>query len=245
MLDLTAAARLVLRDWAIGRLPRSAMPPKADSSTAEDLHVDDERTLANVPTRVECRKASGIVRMTAGSEETREPEWEAPWVRVAAPREDAEDDAEGDQDMEDVEDDVSSGTNADEETEVEEELDTEGEPDESDEDEEEEEAPPPVKRKRKADVAPPTAPAPKKVAFSKTPKGPSVQATDFAAPKSVLKVKSAKETTKPKPSVTQARRKLAAAKSDGAKKAPTKGKSTKAQTAGSKEGGAYEFGEFF
>jgi hypothetical protein len=192
-----------------------------------ELHIDDEKVLASVPTRAERRQAGGIVRLSSGSVDIREPDWDALWTRDSGAQ---------DEDDNEAADSLQAGSDHDQD------QDDDDDEEDGDEDEDEEALPPPpppAKRKRKADSSVTPAPAPKKVAFSKVPVGPSTQTASMTktAPKSALKPKA-----KPRTSVAEARRKLAAAVIS-----PTKGKAatTKAKVLQAQEDGAYVFGEFF
>ncbi|KAJ7179512.1 GTP-binding protein [Mycena filopes] len=71
-LDLTGAARIVLRDWSIGKFPRYTVPPPLDASAAATpLSASDEAVLATLQTRKDLRKSKGLVKLTCGVVETR------------------------------------------------------------------------------------------------------------------------------------------------------------------------------
>ncbi|KAJ7162605.1 GTP-binding protein [Mycena crocata] len=146
-LDLTGAARVVLRDWSVGRFPWYTVPP---TSTATPSSADDA-ALVTLQTRKELRKARGLVKFTCGAVETRKASVEEPWTPPAPEKtvelaEDEDDDEEMDGEDEDKE--------------------------EEDEDDPMEEEPEPVlsgkqKRKRATEKAPPPR---KKVSFGPDPK---------------------------------------------------------------------------
>lgn len=177
-LDLTGAARIVLRDWSLGKLARyttaSAPAPSSDNAALDvaKLYANDEPILASLKTRKEMRKAGGVVKFSPGAVETRKVAVDEPWVGLAG-----EDDEEGEESEEDDlevgqdEEDEDEEGDLDEEDDEEEEMD-EGEDTDDDEDDEED-TPPPFsnkqKRKRSAEPAPPAPPS-KKVAFAADPK---------------------------------------------------------------------------
>lgn len=177
-LDLTGAARIVLRDWSLGKLARyttaSAPAPSSDNAALDvaKLYANDEPILASLKTRKEMRKAGGVVKFSPGAVETRKVAVDEPWVGLAG-----EDDEEGEESEEDDlevgqdEEDEDEECDLDEEDDEEEEMD-EGEDTDDDEDDEED-TPPPFsnkqKRKRGAEPAPPAPPS-KKVAFAADPK---------------------------------------------------------------------------
>ncbi|KAJ7499328.1 GTP-binding protein [Mycena latifolia] len=159
-LDLTGAARIVLRDWSVGKFPRYTVPPASPVPTSA-LSPADEAALTTLQTRKDLRKARGLVKLTCGAIETRKASAEEPWA-PASPEEvddDNEEQETGDGDEDEQMDEV------DDEDEDEEE-------DEEDDDAEEEE--PPIalsgkqKRKRATEKAPP--PPRKKVTFGPDPK---------------------------------------------------------------------------
>ncbi|KAJ7265837.1 hypothetical protein B0H12DRAFT_1099727 [Mycena haematopus] len=150
-LDLTGAARIVLRDWSIGKFPRYTVPP-SESSTP--LSNADEKVLATLQTRKDMRKARGLVKLTSGAMETRKASIDLPWA--------PEKDSEGDDEAEEEQD---GG-------EIEEEAGMDEEEAENSDDAEEELEPPTAlsgkqKRKRAAEKAPPPR---KKVSFGADPK---------------------------------------------------------------------------
>lgn len=177
-LDLTGAARIVLRDWSLGKLARyttaSAPAPSSDNAALDvaKLYANDEPILASLKTRKEMRKAGGVVKFSPGAVETRKVAVDEPWVGLAG-----EDDEEGEESEEDDlevgqdEEDEDEEGDLDEEDDEEEEMD-EGEDTDDDEDDEEDTLPPfsnKQKRKRSAEPAPPAPPS-KKVAFAADPK---------------------------------------------------------------------------
>ncbi|KAJ7667613.1 hypothetical protein DFH06DRAFT_1183054 [Mycena polygramma] len=214
-LDLTGAARIVLRDWSVGKFPRYTLPP-AGSASSTALSTADEAVLATLQPRKEMRKARGLVKFTCGVAETRKATVDEPWA-LASPAKDVEDDGEGEDE-----------DGQDEDVEMEE-VDDEGS-----DDAEEELEPPPIalsgkqKRKRAADKAPPPR---KKVSFGPDPKT-SKQARSAGSLKPTA-------TAKEKPLKPAAPKKVAnaAVKKKPAQKVTTAGASTPGQE--------YNFGEFF
>jgi nuclear GTP-binding protein len=118
-LDLTGAARIVLRDWSVGKFPRFTPPAACETSpeltpSLVELYGKDEETLSTLKTRKDIRKSIGLVKLVAGCIESRKADVEAGWIS----KEDAEqsetegDDAEGDEEedlnVDDVEEDDES-----------------------------------------------------------------------------------------------------------------------------------------
>jgi nuclear GTP-binding protein len=148
VLDHAGAARIVLRDWSIGKFARYTMPP--GSSTATSSSANDEGILATLKSRKELRKAEDVklVRLEPGEAEKREVKLDDVWVVDEEVSEDEVDDedagdeeASGDEDSDEAEADQGSGSEKDEEEDVE---------------DDEEEAPellPPPKRKRTVSFA--------------------------------------------------------------------------------------------
>ncbi|KAJ7929179.1 GNL3L/Grn1 putative GTPase-domain-containing protein [Mycena leptocephala] len=223
-LDLTGAARIVLRDWSVGKFPRYTVPP-AVSASSTPLSPADEVVLAVLQTRKDMRKARGLVRLTCGVLETRKASVDEPWA-PATPEKDAE--------VDDEDEDEQVGGEDDED----EEMDKEEVADEESSDDAEEELEPPValsgkqKRKRAAEKPPPSR---KKVSFGPDPKT-SKQARSAG---SLAQKPSAAAKEKPL--------KTAAPKTDRkvANTAVKTKASQKASAAASTPGQEYNFGEFF
>jgi len=172
---LTGAARIVLRDWSLGKLARyttASAPASSSDNAALDmakLYTNDEPILASLKTRKEMRKARGVVKFSAGAVETRKVAVDEPWIGLIG--EDDEEGEESEEDGSEVGQDEEDEEDEDEEDESEE--TDEGEDTDDDEDDEED-TPPPLpsnkrKRKRAAEPAPPTPPS-KRVAFAADPK---------------------------------------------------------------------------
>jgi nuclear GTP-binding protein len=160
-LDLTSAARVLLRDWSTGKLPRYAAPPKVDADAALPIptpdaapaqdgvaYADDAATLAHVPTRADRRRGAGLVRLAAGALEARAVPIDAPWAGG-----DAGDDMDGHDDAEDADAADAAGDEDEAEEDVDDEdadVDELGVDEDEDEDEEDEEevAPAPAPGKR-------------------------------------------------------------------------------------------------
>ncbi|EIN10256.1 hypothetical protein PUNSTDRAFT_99645 [Punctularia strigosozonata HHB-11173 SS5] len=264
-LDHAGAARLVLRDWAAGKLPWYTLPPPPPPSASEEEKTkkaegggfteDDEKVLedAGVQSRRERRKSGGkgVVKMAPGSVDERKVAVDAPW-------DEDEDDENGSDEDEDVEmhvDDDADEEEADEssdEDEVDEEVD-----DEEDEEEEEEEAededPPAGKRKRASQAVFPSRPT-KKVAFAAPTKGRGPKASSKpsapqlkSAPKSALKppTKSLKAAKLAKPTATKRAptKPTTTAPAPKSKPANATGKKKTSAVAPGEE--AYDFGKFF
>lgn len=106
-LDLTAAARIVLRDWSTGKLSRYAAPPaipgtavKADVSPAPGtIYEGDAALLEKLPSRKEMRQTRDLVRLSSERIDDRTLALDAPWFST-------EDGADGVSDS-DIEDEAS------------------------------------------------------------------------------------------------------------------------------------------
>lgn len=111
--DLVGAARLVLRDWSTGKLPRYAVPPPpiarqqqqeegiaaaADGDpTLAAIYADDAALLKRLVPRKELRRSRDVVRLSPGRLDERALAFEAPWSGSAtAESDDAEEDEVGD-----------------------------------------------------------------------------------------------------------------------------------------------------
>ncbi|KAI0035639.1 P-loop containing nucleoside triphosphate hydrolase protein [Vararia minispora EC-137] len=149
VLDKTGAARVVLRDWTTGKLPRVAVPPSPGEPAVTDMEL-----LARLKTRAEMRKGSGFIRLAARPVDDRTVGLSAPWVLPDA----CGDEDEGEEGVE---------YNVDEES-YSEEDDHEDDQDE-DVDGDEVSTLPPLSSKRKAALVP-SRPV-KKVAFDLPAKG--------------------------------------------------------------------------
>jgi len=180
---LTGAARIVLRDWSVGKFSRYTTPPSTANTTPDSaessqsqiskaeneafiaqLYVKEESILAALPTRKERRKAGGLVKFSSGVLEGRQTDIEEGWAGL--------EDSEGEESGEDESADFDAeGMDVDEEEETEEqERESSGdEKQESDEEEAEERPSPPSsnkqKRKRVLEISESKRPS-KKVAFA-------------------------------------------------------------------------------
>ncbi|KAF8816517.1 P-loop containing nucleoside triphosphate hydrolase protein [Phlegmacium glaucopus] len=150
-LDLAGAARIVLRDWSLGKFNRYTTPPAptVDATAAAQLSIklanpdenitqlysNDEGILSVIQTRKERRKQGGLVKFASGSIDPRKAAVEEPWSGL-----EHNDDEESDEDDQfDAEADVE-GMDVDGEDEDEEkDEDEEDEGESNDEDEEDEE----------------------------------------------------------------------------------------------------------
>jgi nuclear GTP-binding protein len=124
VLDHAGAARIVLRDWSIGKFARYTMPP--GSSTTTSSSANDEGILATLKSRKELRKAEDVilVQMQPGEAEKREVLLDDVWVADEEVSEDEADDedvgdeeAAGDEDGDEDEADQGSGSESSEEEE--------------------------------------------------------------------------------------------------------------------------------
>nr|GAT46205.1 predicted protein [Mycena chlorophos] len=199
-LDLTGAARIVLRDWNIGRFPRYTVPPTSGAGGDATLSAADEAVLSTLPTRKEMRKARGLVKLQYGAVETRKAVLDESWV----PEEGDSDESGGDDDGDEMEED---------------ELEDASEEDEEDNEEEEKApTPPPIlsgkqKRKRAAETEVVALPR-KKVSFG--PEPVSKKARSGAKPQATPPSKTKPTAAPPKkvanaPVKTKASQKAAAA----------------------------------
>ena len=158
---MAAAARIVLRDWSIGKFDRYTTPPPAtvidistghseSSKTAKladpsddiiQLYANDEAILSSIKTRKERRKQGGLVKFAYGSIDPRRVAVEEPWngLEQSDDEEEEVDDEDMDVDGEDVDVDEE---NEDEENEDEEEdeKESDAETEDSQEGEEDEDA---------------------------------------------------------------------------------------------------------
>ncbi|KAI0334913.1 P-loop containing nucleoside triphosphate hydrolase protein [Cubamyces sp. BRFM 1775] len=256
--DLTGASRLVLRDWANGKLARYTVPPTPSSdsgasttdSTLAEVYSKDQAVLSKLSTRKELRKAGGLVRIRPGSIDARKPTLDASYF-VASDDEGNESDVEEGAELDESEDDDDE---EDVESYASEEID-ELDSDEDEEDEEEAPSPPSGKRKRAAaKSAAPARPA-KKVAFAAEPKG-TKQARSAAAAKGAAAAKAKSKPTDDKaakkPAKASALKKAATA--EWAKAAPVKKVANSAASRGGKKSAAsaakedeeaYDFKQFF
>ena len=205
---MAGAARIVLRDWSIGKFDRfttpSSAPPVINTAAAttqseSSLYVNDEAILSTIQTRKERRKRGGLVRFTYGSIDPRKVAVEEPWNGEGDDDEEEVDDeigVEGDVEGMDIdEDEENEGEGEDEEEEEEEEASDaesetgdsqeEGEEDADQEDEDEGEGEnelPRLSRKQKRKRGPEKSiiPSPpvKKVAFSVRPPARGLKKTD-------------------------------------------------------------------
>ncbi|KAG0692690.1 P-loop containing nucleoside triphosphate hydrolase protein [Suillus ampliporus] len=156
ILDHAGAARIVLRDWSIGKFARYTMPPGSTTSS-----TNNEGILAMLKSRKELRKAEDVklVRLQHGEAEKREVLLDDVWGADEENSEDevndedaGDEEASGDEDGDEDEDDQGSSSESGEGEVV---VDEEEE-EEEDEDEDEEEVPellPPPKRKRTVSFA--------------------------------------------------------------------------------------------
>ncbi|KAJ7067927.1 hypothetical protein C8F01DRAFT_581849 [Mycena amicta] len=113
-LDLTGAARIVLRDWNTGKFPWYTVPVPASTET-ESLSAVDEAVLNTLQTRKELRKARGLVKLKCGAVETRRAILDQSWTPDTV-EDDEEDEASDDEEEasmeqdEDDEDESSDGS---------------------------------------------------------------------------------------------------------------------------------------
>lgn len=179
VIDHVAAARLVLRDWGTGKIPRYAQLPSATEEAAKKDGVDgkedaDEELLEVAPLRKEMRKGRGIVRLKPREVETRKVKLDVKWDEEKDGSEEgpglkgvADEDEDDDEDVDEIDEDDEDDTDEEEDAEA-------GFYEETDEEVEEDmvDLPPLPKGKRKRSDNPPPARSAsnKKVAFAPLPK---------------------------------------------------------------------------
>lgn len=89
--DLAGAARIVLRDWSTGKLPRYAVPPptQQDASTVDGdpgldaIYANDAVLLERLVPRKELRRSHDIIRLSSGHIDERLLSFDAPWFGSA------------------------------------------------------------------------------------------------------------------------------------------------------------------
>ncbi|KAF9531018.1 hypothetical protein CPB83DRAFT_850031 [Crepidotus variabilis] len=244
-LDLTGAARIVLRDWSIGKFQHYTTPVGNlnTESTGGDASI-----LKSLPTRRDMRRNGGLVKMSPGTIEERAVDVEKTWVSITKSEDDDDDSAENDIDLPIVGENSDDEETSDEagESGLGESSDVDDEQDDSDEEDDVVPAVAPVsrKQKRKRETEAPGPRPPKKVSLGRTTilaaKGKSssqqvsqsqTQLTKMAGPKSILK-KAADSSSK-----------------GGVKKADNSMVATKstplAAVSAGTETEAYDFGKFF
>ena len=121
---MAAAARIVLRDWSIGKFDRYTTPPAPVINTATSqsessitanfagfcdditqLYVNDEAILSTIRTRKERRKQGGLVKFAYGSIDLRKVAVEDPWNGLEQnDEEESDDDEEEEEGQEEVDD---------------------------------------------------------------------------------------------------------------------------------------------
>ncbi|THH14866.1 hypothetical protein EW146_g5518 [Bondarzewia mesenterica] len=258
-LDLTGASRVVLRDWATGKLRRYAAPPAPPILTSAahvealaDIYAKDMSILSHLKTRKEMRKESGLVKLLSGAVDDRGLELTAPWLGTEESDSEDEDDESRDEDVQ-----MEERVEEDKELDEDEGDGDEGDEDEGEADDDDEALPPAGKRKRVSNV-PPARPS-KKVAFSASVKPPqsstknakiaSIPATIHSPSHPTLK--SVLKPTANPAAVMQAKRvkvkankpaKPPAAATSLTKKAPANAHSKKVVAT---TGDEYDFGKFF
>jgi nuclear GTP-binding protein len=232
VLDLAGAARIVLRDWSVGKFPRFTPAPTIPEAfgltqptgSLAKLYIEDQKNIATLETRKEMRKRTGLVKLVAGHTDTRKVDVEARWVGAEYDGDDQSgEEVDKDENEEQAESDEDGNAMMDD-------LEDLGH-DEAEEDDEPQPAPT-GKRKRPNTFTAPSALPNKKVAFAPDPKGSkrarAAGSTKKAAPASLNSkpVSSKLKTSK----LTIVSRKIVSQKS----------------TSSSKGGNeAYDFGKFF
>ena len=159
---MASAARIVLRDWSIGKFDRYTTPPAAvntataqseSSTTAKlanpcdnitQLYVNDEAILSTIQTRKERCKQGGLVKFAYGSIDPRKVAVEEPWNGLEQNDDeesnDDHDDKEVDDEGMDIDGDDEDEENEDEEEEEDEEEASDAQEGEEDEEEDDEDA---------------------------------------------------------------------------------------------------------
>jgi nuclear GTP-binding protein len=79
VLDHAGAARIVLRDWSIGKFARYTVP--LGTIDPGSMEAGDEEVLATLRSRKELRKAGDVklVKLQAGEVDKRDVEWDVAW----------------------------------------------------------------------------------------------------------------------------------------------------------------------
>ena len=159
---MATAARIVLRDWSIGKFDRYTTPPTPVIKTATappessitaklgdpcdnltQFYANDEAILSTIKTRKEKRKQGGIVKFAYGSIDPRKVAVEEPWNGLEQNDDeesnDDHDDNEVDDEGMDIDGDDEDGDDEDEENEDEEEEEDKEEASDAQEGEEDDE----------------------------------------------------------------------------------------------------------
>jgi nuclear GTP-binding protein len=220
VLDLTAASRVVLRDWNRGKFPwytvsppSSAISGPSDAKFAE-MYAKDEVILSTLKSRKEMRKNVGVVKFLPGKIDNRKVDVDAPWTI-----------ADGD---EDINPDSEDDSGADEEISGDEDETSEHDADEENEDVETEPSLPAASQKRKrqkGSVLPN-----KRVAFAPDPKG-SKQSRLPSSLKTISKIPKSKPTKISQPPTSKPKKVANVV--------------TKTKTSNGNGEEAYDFGQFF
>ncbi|KAH9077494.1 GNL3L/Grn1 putative GTPase-domain-containing protein [Lactarius deliciosus] len=133
--DLVGAARLVLRDWSTGKLPRYAVPPPIAQQADGDpslatIYADDAALLERLVPRKELRRSRDVVRLSAGQLDERALALEAPWFGSAATA-GSESDEDGEMEASDagLDDDGDENAESDAQASVRDEDGSDGDPD--------------------------------------------------------------------------------------------------------------------
>ncbi|KAH9045726.1 P-loop containing nucleoside triphosphate hydrolase protein [Lactarius pseudohatsudake] len=100
--DLVGAARLVLRDWSTGKLPRYAVPPPIAQHPTP--YADDDALLERLVPRKELRRSRDVVRLSSGQVDERALAFEAPWFGSSAATAGSESDEDGEMEASDSDD---------------------------------------------------------------------------------------------------------------------------------------------
>jgi nuclear GTP-binding protein len=231
-LDQAGAARIVLRDWSVGKFPRFTPTPAASEASfltrptpsLAELYSKDEEALSTLKTRKEMRKSTGLIKLVAGHVENRKVDIEAGWAGAEHEKDDQNEDEDDDGEETGTEDEEDEDVELDDVEELEE--------DESEEDEEPVPAPSGKRKRPSKSTASPAHPS-KKVSFAADPKESKQARAAAGAAK-----KAAQATPKSKPVSS----KLKASKVANVSTGKASQKST-APSKGDEE--AYDFGKFF
>ena len=140
---MNGAARIVLRDWSLGKFMRYTTPPVINTAAAQSsittnitklgdditqLYANDEAILSKVQTRKERRKQGSLVKFSYESIDPRKAVVEEPWNGM---EQDSDEEGDGDDDEDEDDEDENDVEVMD--------VDPEGDDEESDESKEEEE----------------------------------------------------------------------------------------------------------
>ena len=164
VLDQAGAARIVLRDWSVGKFPRFTPAPAVSeafvlarpTSSLAELYNEDEKIFSTLEARKEMRKRIGLVKLTACHIDVRKIDVEARWAGLEQDGDDKSEEEQEECDKQDGSDSEDDNVDVDEHN-------------DSEDDDEPAPAPASKRKRRNISAAPSTRPN-KKVAFAPDPK---------------------------------------------------------------------------